>query len=168
MRKAIIVAMANNRTIGKENRLPWHLSEDLKYFKQTTLGKPILMGRKTYESIGKPLPGRLNIVLTRDVKWQAEGVVVATSLEEAFSLAEAQAKTDAQREFMVIGGDQLYASCLPMMDRLYITKVHANVEGDAWFPEVNWNQWKEVSKVDFKAEGANPYDYSFVVYDRLG
>lgn len=167
MKRSMIVAMDQNRVIGINNKLPWYLPKDLKYFKQVTMGKPILMGRKTFESIGKPLPGRTNIVITRNKQWQAQGVKVAHSLSEAFSLAEAIGEIDGQTELMVIGGDQIYQSCLPEAQRIYLTHVHAEVNGDAWFPELDWTEWKEVAREDFNAEGPNPYDYSFVVYDRI-
>lgn len=166
MKCSMIVAMSENRVIGINNKLPWYLPNDLKYFKQVTMGKPIIMGRKTYESIGKPLPGRANIVITRNTQWQAEGVKVAHSLEQAIALAEAISNIDGQSEVMIIGGDQIYKACLPQVDRVYLTKVHAEVQGDAWFPEVDWSSWQEVGREDFQAEGANPYDYSFIVYDR--
>ncbi|MFV1871783.1 MAG: dihydrofolate reductase [Oleiphilus sp.] len=166
MKCSMIVAMSENRVIGINNKLPWYLPNDMKYFKQVTMGKPIIMGRKTYESIGKPLPGRANIVITRNTQWQAEGVKVAHSLEQAIALAEAISNIDGQSEVMIIGGDQIYKACLPQVDRVYLTKVHAEVQGDAWFPEVDWSSWQEVGREDFQAEGANPYDYSFIVYDR--
>jgi dihydrofolate reductase len=162
----MIVAMAQNRVIGINNKLPWYLPNDLKYFKQVTMGKPIIMGRKTFESIGKPLPGRTNIIITRNADWQAEGVKVAHSLEQAYQLAEAIAEIDGQKELMIIGGDQIYQSSLSDVDRIYLTKVHAEVNGDAWFPEVDWSQWLELGREDFAAEGPNPYDYSFIVYER--
>lgn len=167
MKKSMIVAMAENRVIGIRNNLPWYLPNDLKYFKQVTLGKPIIMGRKTFESIGKPLPGRANIVITRNLDWQAEGVKVAQSLEQAYQLAEAIGNIDGQEELMVIGGDQIYQCSLPDVDRIYLTRVHASVDGDAWFPEVDWSKWKEIAREDFSAEGSNPYDYSFIVFDRV-
>ena len=167
MKRSMIVAMAENRVIGINNNLPWYLPNDLKYFKQVTLGKPIIMGRKTFESIGKPLPGRTNIVITRNSDWSASGVKVVHSLDQAYKLAQAVCEIDGQHELMIIGGDQIYQSSLPEVDRIYLTQVHASVDGDAWFPEVDWSQWKEVGREDFKAEGANPYNYSFVVFDRL-
>ena len=167
MKRSMIVAMAENRVIGINNKLPWYLPNDLNYFKQVTMGKPIVMGRKTFESIGKPLPGRANIVITRNQAWQAQGVKVAHSLEQAYSLAEAIAEIDGQDELMIIGGDQIYQSSLPEIDRIYLTKVHASVEGDAWFPEVNWDEWQELGREDFPAEGPNPYAYSFIVYERV-
>ncbi len=167
MRISMIVAMAENRVIGINNKLPWYLPNDLKYFKQVTMGKPILMGRKTFESIGKPLPGRTNIVLTRDAAWQAEGVKAVNSLDEAYQLAESTCEIDGQDEIMIIGGDQIYQSSLDGVDRIYLTKVHAEVKGDAFFPDVDWSAWKEVAREDFSAEGPNPYDYSFIVLDRM-
>lgn len=168
MRKALIVAMARNRVIGRNNQLPWYLPEDLRYFKRVTLGKPVVMGRLTFESIGRPLPGRMNIVVSRNPQWPAPlGVVRVDSLEQALATATAQAELDGQDEVVVIGGAQLYALALPQVDRLYITQVHAEVAGDAYFPLVDWDGWEEVGREDFAASGHNPYDYSFVVYERV-
>ncbi len=166
MKRSMIVAMAENRVIGINNKLPWYLPNDLKYFKQVTMGKPIIMGRKTFESIGKPLPGRTNIVITRNAHWQGEGVKVAHSLAQAYQLAEAIAEIDGQQELMIIGGDQIYQNSLADVDRIYLTKVHADVKGDAWFPELDWAEWQELGREDFYAEGPNPYDYSFIVLER--
>lgn len=166
MHVAVIVAQAQNRVIGNENRLPWHLPEDLRYFKRVTMGKPIIMGRKTFESIGRPLPGRCNIVITRDEQWRAEGVVVVASPEEAIERAAAQAEIDGVEEALVIGGAEIYRQMLPLSDRLYLTQVHASVEGDAHFPELDSEQWHEVGRENFMASGANPYDYSFIVLQR--
>lgn len=166
MKKALIVAMAQNRVIGRNNKLPWYLPNDLKYFKQVTMGKPIIMGRLTYESIGKPLPGRVNIVVTRNPDWRAEGVRVANSLEEAYSLAMSIAEIDGRDEVMVIGGDQIYQAALPLADRIYLTEVHADVEGDAFFPEFDRSAWQEVAREEFAATEPNPYAYAFVVLDR--
>jgi len=166
MRIALIVAMSRNRVIGRNNKLPWYLPEDLKYFKRVTVGKPIIMGRKTFESIGRPLPGRLNIVVTRNAEWSAEGVTAVTDLDQAFARAEAQATIDGVDEVMVIGGGHIYEAVLPRADRLYLTQVHAEVAGDAWFPVVDWDQWEEVSREDYSGNEKNPYDYSLVVFDR--
>ncbi|MBS3804983.1 MAG: dihydrofolate reductase, partial [Oleiphilaceae bacterium] len=128
---------------------------------------PIIMGRKTWDSIGRPLPGRMNLVISRDPDWQAPvGTTKASSLQEAFVKAEAQAEIEGADEVMVIGGGQIYAEALPQIDRMYVTLVHDEVEGDAWFPEVNWNEWEEIGREDFSASDNNPYDYSFVVYQR--
>ena len=166
MRLAMIVAQSSNRVIGRDNKLPWYLPGDLKYFKQATMGKPIIMGRKTFESIGKPLPGRLNIVISRDASFTAHGIKVVMSLPEAIELAESQALIDGVDEAMIIGGAQIYALALPEVERLYITQVHADIEGDAYFPEFNRSQWTELGREDFSAQGPNPYDYSFIVYQR--
>jgi dihydrofolate reductase len=167
MRKALIVAMSRNRVIGRNNKLPWYLPGDLRYFKQATMGKPIIMGRKTWDSIGRPLPGRMNVVISRNEAWEAPtGTVAAKSLPEALVKAEAQAELEGGDEVMIIGGGQIYAEALPMVDRMYITQVHAEVDGDAFFPEVNWDEWEEVGREDFSASDNNPYDYSFVVYQR--
>lgn len=168
MKLSMIVAAAQNRVIGRDNALPWYLPNDLKYFKQTTLGKPIIMVRKTYESIGKPLPGRTNIVITRQRDYQPEGVKVVHSVAEARDLAESVCLIDGQSEAMIMGGAEIYALALPDADRLYLTEVHADVEGDAYFPEYDKTAWQEVSRDNFEAEGPNPYNYSFVVYDRKG
>jgi dihydrofolate reductase len=166
MRLAMIVAQSSNRVIGRDNKLPWYLPGDLKYFKQATMGKPIIMGRKTFESIGKPLPGRLNIIISRDASFTAQGTKVVMSLPEAIELAESQALIDGVDEAMIIGGAQIYALALPEVERLYITQVHADIEGDAYFPEFNRSQWTELGREDFSAQGPNPYDYSFIVYQR--
>lgn len=169
MRLALIVAQARNRVIGDQNRLPWYLPEDLRYFKQVTLGKPVIMGRKTYESIGKPLPGRTNIVITRDPSWQAEGVKLASSLDDAVEIARAQAEVDGAEEAVVMGGAQIYAQSLGLVDRLYLTEVEAEPEGDAFFPQIDFTHWVELGRESFPA-GDTPgrYAYSFVVYDRAG
>lgn len=168
MRKALIWAQARNRVIGRDNKLPWYLPNDLKYFKAVTLGKPVIMGRKTFDSIGKPLPGRTNIVLTRQPDDLPDGVVGVSTLAEAYEQAEAVALINGQDEVIVMGGAQVYALALPDADRLYVTHVHADVEGDAHFPVVAWSAFAEKSREDFAAEGPNPYGYSFVVYDRIG
>lgn len=163
---AMIVAAAQNGVIGRENQLPWHLPNDLKYFKRVTLGKPVIMGRNTFESIGRPLPGRCNIVVTRRTDYQPEGVRVVSSVSEAIALGREVALLDGAEEVMVIGGSQIYTAALPLVERIYLTKVMAAVEGDAHLPEIDWNQWLELASEEFTAEGANPYDYSFVVYGR--
>ncbi|MFT7223270.1 MAG: dihydrofolate reductase [Cellvibrionaceae bacterium] len=163
---SIIVAMANNRTIGKNNQLIWHLPEDLKYFKRVTMGKPLVMGRKTFESIGRPLPGRLNIVITRQRDWRFSGVDVVHSLEQARKLAEAQANVDKIDEIMVIGGEQVYCAALPIADRIYLTRVETEVAGDAFFPPIDRELWKEVSREQHFASSSNPYDYTFCVLQK--
>lgn len=163
---SIIVAMANNRAIGKDNKLLWHLPEDLKYFKRITMGKPIIMGRKTFESIGRPLPGRLNIVVTRQQDWQYEGVRVVNSIEEAMKVGEAHAFLNGDDEVMMIGGAELYQATLPQAQRLYLTRVDTEIDGDAFFPEVDESIWKEIARESFSSSETNPYDYAFCVLER--
>ncbi len=163
MKLSLAWAMAQNRVIGRNNNLPWYLPEDLKYFKRITMGKPIIMGRKTFESIGKALPGRTNIVVTRNPDYSAEGVRVVSSLDEARSLSECIVEIDGMIEAVVIGGAEIYRLAMPFADRLYLTEIHAEVDGDTYFPEFDRSSWQEVARLDFDAEGANPYDYSFIV-----
>lgn len=160
-RIALIAAQAENRVIGLDNKMPWHLPEDLQYFKKITLGKPVIMGRKTFESIGRPLPGRTNIVVTRQSDWRAEGVVTAPSLEQALSLAE----QESPDELMVIGGAQIYAEALPLAQRIYLTQIHKEVEGDAWFPALG-DQWVSVSRQDGHSDRQD-LGYSFLTFDRV-
>jgi len=172
MKCALIVAMASNQTIGINNTLPWHLPHDLKYFKNVTMAKPIIMGRKTYESIGRPLPGRTNIVITRQSDYQAEDIVVVNSLQQALDKAEDISFVSGHEEVMVIGGAEIYQQALQQADRLYITHVHAEIEGDAFFPTIEWNDWQEFKREEHAADSVgdeqkNPHDYSFVVYDRV-
>lgn len=166
MKVSLIVAKSQNGCIGRDNKLPWHLPGDLKYFKQATFGKPIIMGRKTWESLKGPLPGRANIVITRQADYLANGARVVGSLEEAIKLAASIALIDGEEEVVVIGGAEVYAQALPLVDHLYITEVHADIDGDAHFPEYDTSLWQEAGRQDFSAEGPNPYDYSFVVYQR--
>jgi len=166
IRLALIVAAAENGVIGRNNALPWYLPEDLRYFKRVTMGKPIIMGRKTFASIGKPLPGRTNIVITRNPSFLAEGVKVVSSLAAALELAQQLAVVDDAEEAVVIGGAEIYQAALPFADRLYFTEVHASVEGDAVLPAIEWAQWREVSRERHAAQAPNPYDYSFVCYER--
>ena len=166
MHLAIIVAAARNGVIGRGNSLPWHLPGDLKYFKRITMGKPVVMGRKTFESIGRPLPGRTNVVISRNPRFAAEGVQVAASLDQALELAAEIAWSDGIDELVVIGGEQIYREALPRAQRLYLTEVHADIEGDTVLPPVRWEEWREVSRERHTAGGANAYDYSFVVFER--
>lgn len=159
---SMIVAMANNNVIGKDNQMPWHLPADLAYFKKTTLGKPVVMGRKTFESIGRPLPGRMNIVISRDQSYQADGVTVVNSVEKALTVA---VNSD---EIMVIGGGAIYQHCLPNADRLYITHIDADLDGDTRFPEVNLGcDWQLVQTEQYLADENNAYHMKFNCYDRV-
>ena len=156
---SIIVAMSENYVIGLKNKLPWHISADLKNFKNITLGNPIIMGRKTYDSIGKPLKDRDNIVISRDNSLIIDGVEVLDSLEKAiFMTAEAP-------ETFIIGGQQIYQIALPFATHMYITKVEGNFEGDAYFPDYNQEEWKEVGREDLITE--NNLKFSFLKYKRI-
>lgn len=162
---SLIAALGENRVIGVDNSMPWHLPGDFKYFKATTLGKPIIMGRKTWDSLGRPLPGRLNIVVSRQAGLVLEGAEVYPSLEAAVVRAEEWAKEQGVDELMLIGGAQLYAQGLAHADRLYLTRVALSPEGDAWFPEFDLNQWTLVSNVPNPAEGDKPA-YNFEVWEK--
>lgn len=157
---SLIAAMDRNRLIGCENQLPWHLPADLQHFKKVTMGKPVLMGRKTWESLGRPLPGRLNITISRNPDYQPDGTVVVDSLEAAITAA---GEAD---EIMIIGGANLYQQALPHVDRLYITRVEAEFEGDAWFPEINDDEWALSSSESHEPDSKNPHPYRFEVYGR--
>lgn len=157
---SIVVAMDRNRLIGRGNALPWHLPADLAHFKAVTMGKPILMGRKTYDSIGRPLPGRHNIVITRNADFAAPGCTVVTSVDAALAAA------GAVPEIMLIGGAQLYAELLPRVGRIYVTRIDAAFEGDAWFPALDDCDWVETARSDHDADERNPYPYSFQVLER--
>lgn len=165
---ALIWAMAENRVIGLENKLPWYLPKDLQFFKQCTWAKPVIMGRKTHESIGRPLPGRTNIIVTRDQDYSAAGCKVVHSLEAALELADQCCLIDGGEEIIIMGGAEIYQQALPYADKLYITKVHAVVEGDAFFPEFDESQWQEVSHQDCPKEGTGEYDYGFYIYQPAG
>lgn len=158
---SLIVAQAENRVIGCQNQLPWHLPEDLKYFRRVTMGKPVIMGRKTFESIGRLLPGRLNVVVTRQPDWSFPGAQVASDLQRAVELASQQ----GAEEVMIIGGSQIYEQAIPIADRIYLTQVHRSYEGDAWFPKLIEADWQEVSCED----GIDPdsgIKFSFVTLQR--
>ncbi|CAH0203293.1 Dihydrofolate reductase type 3 [Pseudomonas sp. Bi123] len=162
---SLIAALGENRVIGVNNSMPWHLPGDFKYFKAKTLGKPIIMGRKTWDSLGRPLPGRLNIVVSRQADLKLEGAEVFPSLEAAVGRAEEWALEQGVDELMLIGGAQLYAQALGYADRLYLTRVALSPEGDAWFPEFGPVHWERVSNVPNPAEGDKPA-YSFEVWEK--
>jgi dihydrofolate reductase len=156
----LIVARARNGVIGRGNQLPWHLPEDLAHFKRTTMGRPIVMGRKTWESIGRPLPGRRSLVVSRDPHYTAPGAEVVASLDEAL------ARTAAEPEVFVIGGAQLYAAAVPRAQRLVLTQIAADFEGDAFFPAPGTNEWQEVARESHPATAQRPWGYAFVTYER--
>lgn len=156
---SMIAAMAHDRIIGKDNQMPWHLPADFAWFKRCTMGKPVIMGRKTYESIGRPLPGRENIVISRDASLVIEGVTTVTSIDEALSVAGDVA------EVMIIGGGTIYQACLPKAQKLYVTHIDAQVDGDTQFPA--WNDdFLEVHSEAYQADENNAYDMRFVVLER--
>lgn len=163
MKISILVAMGENRVIGIENRLPWKLPADLKRFKELTLGHPVIMGRKTFESIGRALSGRTNIVITKNPDFRREECIIAKSPEEALEIA----KTRDTDEVFVIGGARIYEEMLSYADRLYITLVQGAFEGDAFFPEIDPRAWKEISREDYPKDLKNPYPFSFLVLDRV-
>ena len=166
MRLSLIVAVSENGVIGRENALPWHLPGDLKRFKAITMGKPIIMGRKTFESIGRPLPGRTNIVLTRDANFSHDGVETALDLAEALRVAQERTGTSEDDEAMIIGGAGIYKLALPSAHRIYLTEVHMTVSGDTYFPDINRRDWSETVREDVASETADSCGYSFVVLDR--
>jgi dihydrofolate reductase len=159
-RLSIITAMAANRVIGVENRLPWHLPEDLQHFKTLTMGHHIVMGRKTYDSIGKPLPGRTTIIITRNVDYAVPGCMAVNSIDAALIVA------NGDDEVFFVGGAALYAQALPLVDRIYLTEIKRDFPGDAHFPQFDLSQWNEVSREKHTTTGSEPYEYHFVVYDR--
>ncbi len=161
MRISLVVAMDDKQVIGRGGGLPWHLPADLKHFKAITLGKPIIMGRRTHESIGGPLPGRANIVVTRNPHYEAQGCTVVGCLDEALST------TADVSECMVIGGAGLYRHALPIASRMYLTQVHADVGGDVLFPAIDWNEWTETERTNRPADAANPHHLSFVILQRV-
>jgi len=157
---SLIVAMDENRLIGARNQLPWHLPADLALFKRTTMGKPIVMGRKTFESIGRPLPGRRNIVITRDSAFQAPGCEICHGIDAALAICS------ADDEVMLIGGASLYQQTLALASCMYITRIHHSFSGDTWFPEFPADSWSIEEQQDFAADESNPYPFSFVKFVR--
>lgn len=162
----LIAALADNRVIGLDNQMPWHLPADLKHFKALTLGKPIIMGRKTWDSLGRPLPGRLNLVVSRQSGLQLEGAEVFASLEEAVARADAWAREQGVDELMLIGGAQLYAQGLEQAQRMYLTRINLSPEGDAWFPEFDAAAWQLASSEAHPATETTP-PYVFEGWQRL-
>ncbi|MET0634767.1 MAG: dihydrofolate reductase [Chitinophagaceae bacterium] len=160
---SMVVAAAKNNVIGKDNQLVWTLPDDMKFFKNITWGMPVLMGRKTFEALGKPLQGRKNLVITRNSDWNAAGVVTVSTLNDVRLLL----KEMDVKELMVIGGAEIYKMLMGVTDRIYITRVDAEPEGDAYFPDIDPNQFKLTSRDDHPADKKNAYPYSFQVWDRI-
>jgi dihydrofolate reductase len=166
IRILLLAAVADNGVIGRDNALPFHQSSDLKRFKALTLGKPVLMGRKTFLSIGKPLPGRTNIVVSRNPDFAADGVVVARNLDSALALARDDARKRGAGEIVVIGGTDIFAQTMPLADRLEITHVHARPDGDTFFPPIDATQWRAVARIDHPAGPRDEAAFSYVTYAR--
>jgi dihydrofolate reductase len=166
MEIVLIVAVAENGVIGRDNTIPWRLKADQQRLKAMTLNKPLIMGRKTFESLRRPLPGRTNIVATRDLAYRASGAVVTTSLENAFAVARGDALRRSVTEIIIFGGIDIYTRALPRVDRLEITEVHARVEGDTHFPAIVPAEWDEVARVRHPAGPDDSADYSYVTYRR--
>jgi len=159
---SVLVAASENNVIGKDNKLPWHLPNDLKYFKNLTWGMPILMGRKTFESIGKALPGRKSIVITRNSDWQHEGADVVHSIEEAITRAE----SFGVKEIFVIGGAEIFKTSLADANRIYLTRIHKEFDGDVYFPEVSEKEWQLTSSRFCEADGKNIYNHTYQIWER--
>lgn len=163
----IVVAVAENGVIGREQLLPWRIPGDLKHFKAVTMGKPLVMGRKTHESIGKPLPGRTNLVLTRDQDWRAEGVIIAHSLEEILRLANEDANKTGANEIAIIGGSSLFEELLPSVSKIELTEVHASPEGDVYFPQYDRTSFRETRREGPMQGDKDEYAYSVVTLERI-
>lgn len=161
MKKIIIVAIAENNVIGKDNQLIWHLPADLKHFKTLTMGCPIIMGRKTFESIGKPLPGRTSVIVTRNKDYQQEGAIVCHDLQSAF-----QSLDKNTEKCYIIGGGEIYKESMNLADEIQLTVVHYKFEGDTFFPKIDENMWSKVSETKNAADEKNKFDYSFIHYVR--
>ena len=159
---SIIVAASTNNVIGKNNQLLWHLPNDLKFFKNTTWGSVVIMGRKTFESVNKALPGRINIVITKQENWNAENVIKASSIKDAIDKAD---ETNC-KELFIIGGGEIYKECFSITDRIYLTRVHAKLEGDTFFPILNEAEWALISNTDFNADEKNTYSHSIQIWER--
>ena len=157
MKISLIVAMATNRAIGLDNKMPWHLSADLKKFKAITMGSPIVMGRKTYESIGRPLPGRSNIIISRNLDYQQTGCIVFNDIKSAI-----ESISKENEEIFIIGGAELYNTILPLANNLYLTLINQHFAGDTFFPEIDFNAWKEVSREDISDDPSVNFSYSFL------
>jgi dihydrofolate reductase len=156
---SLIAAVANNNVIGKDNQLIWHLPADLKHFKTITMGHTVVMGRKTYESMMKPLPGRTNVVITRQQNYHPEGVIIKPSLEDALKDLKVE-------EVFIIGGGEIFKQAMALANKIYLTQIHADFDGDAFFPEINPNEWIKTEEENHLKDEKNPYDYTYITYDR--
>ena len=160
---SLVVAASENNAIGKNNQLIWHLPNDLKFFKNTTWGFPVIMGRKSFESVNKPLPGRTNIVITTNPDWKAETVIVVNNLKDAIQKA---GETNSKQIF-IIGGGEIYKQSMDIADSIYITRVHADLQGDTFFPVIDKSKWKLTSNQDFEADEKHAYSYSFQIWEKI-
>jgi dihydrofolate reductase len=163
MRISLIVAASENNAIGKDNQLLWHLPNDLKFFKNTTWGMPVIMGRKTFESVSKILPGRFNIVITSQTDWSFDGVTMANNLQDAITKAEAT----GCKEAFIIGGGEIYKQSMEIASTIYLTRVHTTIDGDTFFPTIDETQWKLIDNKDFEKDTKHAYDYSFQKWERI-
>ena len=159
---SLIVAASTNNAIGKQNNMLWHLPEDLKFFKNTTWGMPVVMGRKTFEAVGKPLPGRTNIIVTTNQNWSAKNTIATRSIEDAITVAN---ETNA-KEIFITGGGEIYKQTLPIADKVYLTRVHTVIDGDAFFPEMDLNTWEVIFEKQVKADEKNKFDMTFQTWIR--
>lgn len=166
MRISLIAAVAQNRIIGRDGGLPWHLPGDLKHFKTLTFGKPVVMGRKTFQSIGRPLPGRPNVVVSRGGMFRPEGVALCATLDDALDDAERMAYEIGADEIMVIGGERIYRDTLSVADRIYLTEVLCEPDGNAFFPEIDMARWVETVREDGQQSEGDDHDYNFVILDK--
>ncbi len=157
---SMIAAAAENNAIGKDNKLLWHLPDDLKFFKNTTKGHHVIAGRKTFESQGRPLPNRTNIIITKNTNYRAEGCIVVHSLEEALKIAE------KDPEPFIIGGETIYKMAMPLAEKIYLTRVHTEKEADTFFPEINMEEWEEKSRIYHEKDEKHQYPFSIIVYER--
>lgn len=164
---ALVVAMGENRAIGRGGDLPWRLSSDMRYFRKITMGKPVLMGRRTFKSLPRVLDGRLNIVLTRDSGFVAPDAVVAHNLEEGLAAARASAKRTGAAEIVIIGGEDVFREILPQAGRIYLTEVHASPDADTWFPDLDMSEWREISREAHEAGPKDDHAFSLVVLERV-
>ena len=159
---SLIVATSENNVIGKDNKLPWCLPSDLRYFKNQTWGMPVLMGRKTFESLGKPLPGRKSIVITHNKEWSSKGVSVVNSLDRAIQ----KATEFGAKEIFVIGGAEIFKASILKADRIYLTRIHHQFEGDVFFPKFDEKAWQLTRNIFYQADGKNPWDHTFQIWER--
>ena len=167
IQKTIVVACAKGRVIGKDNAMPWHLPADLQHFKKLTLGHPLIMGRKTFESIGRPLPGRTTFVITRQKNWHAKGVKICHSLEQAYMQAEGEARDLGVDSLMIVGGADFYRQALPDVQRVYLTEIDLDVEGDTFFPVLDEKEWRLVHREKHSPDEKNNLSYSFCQLNRM-